>query len=222
MYQWLTWPQQHLLGVTTGRVYSDGLGELETIRKKLQYFPKDVWLYLLMAQWRRIGQEEHFVGRTGDVGDELGSRVMAARIVHDLMFICFLMERTYAPYPKWFGRAFAKLSCASTMSPLLHQVLTAEKWPLREEYLCRLYEYVAKKHNALNITEPLPVHVKFFHNRPYRVIDADRFVDAIKEAISDSEIKAIATDIGSIDQFSHSTDLRAYPILHKRLESLYK
>lgn len=35
-------------------------------------------------------------------------------------------------------------------------------------------------------------------------------------------IKMIETDIGSIDQFSHSTDLRSYSRLHKRLESLYK
>jgi len=99
VYQWLTWPQQHLLGVTAGQVYRDGLEKLEPIRKTLQYFPNDVWLYLMAAQWRRIGQEEAFVGRAEDIGDKLGSRIMTARIVHDLMQLCFLMEKTYAPYP---------------------------------------------------------------------------------------------------------------------------
>jgi hypothetical protein len=220
--QWLTWPQQHLLGVTAGQVYYDGLKQLEPIRKKLHYYPRDVWLYLLAAQWARIGQEEPFVGRTGDVGDELGSRVLAARLVNDIMFMCFLVERTYAPYPKWFGSAFARLESGSELMPILHQILSAEKWPLREEYLCQAYEILAGKHNALGITAPQPVHVRFFHNRPYRVIDAARFVEALREAISEPEVKQIGTLIGSIDQFSHSTDLRSYPRLHKKLESLYK
>ena len=72
VFDWLSWPQQHLLGVTAGAVYEDGLGELKPLRHKLKQYPVDVWLYLLAAQWGRIDQEEHFVGRTGDVGDELG------------------------------------------------------------------------------------------------------------------------------------------------------
>ena len=62
-YDWLIWPQQHLLGVTAGQVYCDDLGDLTEIRHKLNYYPHDVWLYLLAAQWSRIGQEEAFHGR---------------------------------------------------------------------------------------------------------------------------------------------------------------
>ena len=80
---WLILPQQRLLELTSGEVYHDGLGELERIRTKLTYYPKDVWLYMLSAQWTRISQEEAFVGRAGHVGDELGSQVIAARLVRD-------------------------------------------------------------------------------------------------------------------------------------------
>ncbi len=62
---WLTFPQQRLLELTSGEVYYDGLGELTKAREKLQYYPKDVWLYMMAAQWTRISQEEAFVGRTG-------------------------------------------------------------------------------------------------------------------------------------------------------------
>jgi hypothetical protein len=81
---WLTFPEQKLRTVTTGAVYHDDLG-LETIRAKLAYYPHDVWLYLLAAGWTRIGQEEAFVGRTGYVGDDLGSQLIAARLARDLM-----------------------------------------------------------------------------------------------------------------------------------------
>jgi len=222
VFDWLIWPQQHLLGVTEGQVYRDDLGELGLIRSKLKYYPHDVWLYLLAAQWRRIGQEEPFVGRTGDVGDDLGSRLLATRLVHDLMQLCFLMEKSYAPYPKWFGTAFALLNCAPVLTPILVQIMNAQDWQTREDHLCQAYEKVAAMHNTLQITEPLATDVRYFHNRPYRVIDADRFVNAIKSMITDQTVKGITTDIGSIDQFSHSTDLRSYPQLHKKLKSLYK
>src|SRR3972149_1449254 len=103
---WLTFPAQCLRSVTSGRVFHDGLGQLKPVRARLRYYPRDVWLYLLATQWRRISQEEPFMGRCAQVGDELGSRLVAARLVRDLMRLCFLMERQYAPYIKWLGTAF--------------------------------------------------------------------------------------------------------------------
>ncbi len=103
---WLVMPEQRLRTVTTGLVFRDDLGELERARSALSWYPRDVWLYLLAAQWRRLGQEEAFPGRTAEVGDELGSRVLAGRQVRELMHLCFLIERQYAPYSKWFGTAF--------------------------------------------------------------------------------------------------------------------
>lgn len=222
VFDWLSWPQQHLLGVTAGEVYEDSLAELKPLRRKLKRYPEDVWVYLLASQWSRIGQEEHFVGRTGDVGDELGSRLLASRLVHDMMMLCFLMERTYAPYPKWFGTAFTRLASASRLTPIFLNILDAQEWRTREEYLCQAYEIVAGMHNTLGITEPLKTEVRYFHDRPFRIIDASRFVIALKETLTDQTVKAIAPDIGSIDQFSDNTDLRSYPKLHKRLQTLYK
>ena len=87
---WLVMPQQYLRSLTSGRVFHDGLGQLEAVRDKLGFYPRDVWLYLLACQWRRVAQEEAFVGRCGQVGDELGSHLAAAPLVRDLMRLCFL------------------------------------------------------------------------------------------------------------------------------------
>jgi hypothetical protein len=102
---WLSFSEHKLLAFTSGKVFYDGLGELEAVRQKFSYYPQDVWLYLLACQWKKIFDEEAFVGRAGYVGDELGSMIIAARIVKNLMQLCFLMERKYAPYSKWFGTA---------------------------------------------------------------------------------------------------------------------
>src|SRR5260221_2581005 len=67
---WLTFPEQKLRTLTSGKVYHDGLGVLTRMQARLAYYPQDVWLYLLASAWGRIGQEEAFVGRCGDVGDD--------------------------------------------------------------------------------------------------------------------------------------------------------
>ncbi|NIV28225.1 MAG: DUF4037 domain-containing protein, partial [Anaerolineae bacterium] len=59
---WLTIPGQKLRSLVAGAVFHDGLGVLGPMQHKLAYYPHKVWLYLLSAQWRRIGQEEPFVG----------------------------------------------------------------------------------------------------------------------------------------------------------------
>src|SRR4026207_469579 len=38
---WLTFPQQRLLELVSGKVYHDGLGQLRKIRKKLEFYPGD-------------------------------------------------------------------------------------------------------------------------------------------------------------------------------------
>jgi hypothetical protein len=204
--EWLAIPEQHVRTVVSGGVYRDDLGELQAARQTLGWYPQDVWLYLLAAQWRRIAQEEAFVGRCGDVGDELGSRVVAARLVREIMRLCFLMERQYAPYSKWFGTAFARLECAPRIAPSLTEALAADNWRDRERALSTAYATVAVMHNALDITEPLPTAVSGFFNRPYQVIHGDVFWQAIQLRISDAEVKRLPRAVGSIAQWVDSTD----------------
>ncbi len=203
---WVSVPEDRLLMLTLGRVFHDGLGQLEPIRARLRYYPDDVWLYLLAAQWQRIAQEEAFMGRCGQVGDDLGSRLIAARLVRDLMRLCFLMNRRYAPYIKWLGSAFAQLDCASDLVPTFTCVLQANSWEERQTHLTIAYELVARMHNTLGITEPLTTQVSRYHSRPFLVIHADRFVDAIRAKIESEEVLALPEHLGSVDQFIDSTD----------------
>ncbi len=221
---WLTVPQQRLREVTGGAVYHDGLGLLGLVRAKLAYFPRDVWLYLLAAQWKRLSQQEAFVGRAGEVGDELGSALVAAALVRDLMGLAFLMECRYAPYSKWFGTAFAALACAPALTPRLERALRAESWQARENALAGAYEIVATTHNALGITDPLDPATRSFYSRPFRVLFAERFCEATLAAIGNAEVRAIvdrAGTIGSIDQVSDNTDVLGDPGRTARLRALY-
>jgi hypothetical protein len=132
-----------------GAVYHDGLGELEPVRQALAWYPRDLWLWQLAGQWRRIAQEEHFPGRAAEVGDDLGRRVLVARLARDLMRLCFLLERRYALYSKWLGSAFARLESAAAVGPLLTAALTADRWPAAEQALVGAYREVAGRHKRL-------------------------------------------------------------------------
>lgn len=214
---WLTVPTQVLRELTGGVVFHDGLGLLELYRKQLAWFPDDVWRYVLACQWMRLSQEEPFVGRCGEVGDDLGSAVVAARQVRDVMRLCLLMNRVYPPYSKWLGTAFAALPCASVLTPRLSDALSARSWRERERCLSVVYETVAGLHNELGLTEPLDVKVRYFHDRPFRVLDAHRFTDALVSTISDPAVRALPP-VGAIDQYVDTTDLtdRSYAELRRR------
>ncbi len=218
---WLLFSQQSLLEVTAGGVFHDGLGDLEPARAALSWYPPDVWLLLLAAQWTRIGQLEPFVGRCGDVGDDVGSALVAATLARDVMGLGFLLERRYAPYPKWFGSAFARLDCADRLVPLLDGALAAREWTERENQLGRAYEIVAAMHNALGITEPMPERVSPFHGRPFRVIHGERFAEALRAAIADEGVRRLPEGVGAVDQWVDSTDVLSGTGRRRRLRGLY-
>ncbi len=221
---WLTFPSQKLLSVTAGAVYHDSVGELTALRKRFAWYPYDIWLYLLAGSWQRIGQEEHLMPRAGYAGDELGSAIIASRLVRDIMRLCFLMEKRYAPYSKWFGSAFRQLRCAQHLWPVLWRVQQAPNWQDREAALSEAYSLLAHMHNTLGITEILPTTVSGFHERPFNVIHGEVFVQAILKHITSPQVKRLTTRqlIGSVDQFSDSTDLLSSADQRLLLRKLYE
>jgi hypothetical protein len=219
---WLVMSEQSLRMLTAGRVFYDGPGELSRARAALAYYPHDVWLYLVAAQWARIGQEEAFLGRTGEAGDELGSRVIGARLVRDVMRLAFLLEHTYAPYSKWLGMAFGHLACAPLLRPHLERTLGARDWHAREQHLAQAYEHVATLHNALGVTDPVPETIASLHGRPYLVIHAERFARAAQRAITSEMVRQLPPRVGSVNQWADATDVLERPVLLQRLRATYE
>ena len=217
---WLALPQQLLLEVTAGAVFHDGLGELEPLRERLRWYPDEVWLWLLACQWRRIDQEEPFVGRTAEVDDELGSRVLAARLVRDLMRLAFLQERRYAPYSKWLGTAFKQLDAYDALGPALAGGARCPGLRARESALVEAVEELARRHNALGLTDEVDPTVRLFYSRPFRVLGSGRFVDACLERVTDPWLRALPL-VGGIDQWVDSTDVLSHPATARRAAGMY-
>jgi hypothetical protein len=199
-YDWVSLPEQRLCAMTAGAVFHDDL-DLEKVRRRLAYYPRDVWLYLMLAGWWRIHPEMNLVGRAGHAGDELESTLIASTMVSGLMHLSFLIERQYAPYVKWFGTAFSKLQIADRLSAPLHSALHARTWRHREKALGSAYEIVAAAFNDLQITPRLTLEPVRLWGRPFTVMWAD-FPGTLSAAISDPQVRDLLErwPTGGIDQ----------------------
>ena len=203
---WLATPTQRLAENTAGAVFSDGLGELAETRRRIRWYPDDIWRYALACQWQRISQEEAFVGRAGEVGDDLGSAVVAARLTREIIRLSFLLERRWAPYAKWLGSSFGTLAIAAELKEHLRSVLGAASWQERETGLCAAYQIVGHKQNELALSEPVDPTVRPYHDRPFQVLHAERFAEALRASVTDPRLAELPL-VGTIDQFVDSTDV---------------
>lgn len=202
---WLGFAEQKLLAFTAGAVFHDDGGRLTKVREALSYYPDDVWYYRIACQWARIGEEQAFVGRTGQVGDDLGSRLVAGRLVRDIMALGFLIERRYAPYAKWFGSSFSRLPIAARLKPNLERALAASETAEREQALAAAYLGLAQAQTERGIAAFDPVIGPYF-TRPFTTINADDAVAAARDAITAPRLRELPI-LGAIDQASDLTPL---------------
>ena len=229
---WLLLPTQAAATLTAGAVFHDPGGELARRRAALSWYPDDVWRYALAAGWLRVAQEEAFVGRAGAAGDDLGSRLVAARLARELVRLAFLIERCWAPYPKWLGRAFSRLDLAATAGPPLAAALTAAGWREREEALVTAASALVTATNDLGLAAPVDPAPRAYFTRDIRVAGADRLTVALTAAITGPEVRALVDRLGgrrggpvgtlpgTIDQVTDSTEILGDPARRRRAAPL--
>lgn len=120
--------------------------------------------------------------------------------------LCFLLEKTYAPYSKWLGTAFQSLQCASELGPILMQIVQADAYREREASLAQAYAIVARRHNNLGVSEPIDDQVSPYYQRPYLVIHAGNAAESLWKRIEDENLHRLRFKVGSINQWVDSDD----------------
>ena len=217
---WLLIPQTRLLGITQGAVFVDPDGDLAHLRRRLAWFPDAVWWWLLACQWQRLSQEEPFVQRTAEVGDQLGAAVLTGRLVRDCMRLALLMGRKYAPYSKWLGTAFAGLPDLDGLGSSLAEAMAADMLTAREEALGRAYQLLGERFNTLAPGSRLDTTLRPFHDRPALVLGGGRFAAASLERVDDPVLARLPL-VGAVDQLLDCTDVFAHPALTSPMRCYY-
>ena len=206
---WLMLTGQAVLEVSAGPVFVDTDGALTTARTALGWYPDEVWKYVIAADWARLAQELPFVGRTAEVGDDLGSRVVTARLVEVATHLAHLVDRRWPPYSKWLGTSLTRLPRSHVVAEPLARALTSTHWRTREDGLVEAVRTL----NRLQADAGLPTvddPVEQFWDRAYRGIRVE-VVEALEESIDDPAIRALPRGVGSADQWSHNADVLTNP-----------
>lgn len=95
------------------------------------------------------------------------------------------------------------------------QVVHADNWAQREEWLGKAYEIIIKMHNDLKLTKPIRARVREFEGRPYKVLYAYEVVKRFKPLLSPYFLSR-KFDLGSVDQFiGHSKISRENYVYHE-------
>ena len=217
---WLTLSEHRLLGFTSGKLFVDSLG-LQEIRNALSFYPHQVKLYLIASQWALIAQEQAFVKRTSDCGDELGSRIICSRIAERLMRLCFLYKDKYAPYSKWLGTGFEKLLDVHEIDHEINAAISADTIKEREKHLVKAQVLVAELHNKSNLTELLEISVQKYFDREIDVIYADRIAQKLRDTISHPVLRKSPL-IGSVSQVGNFTELSEHLEFQGRIRRFYE
>lgn len=211
---WLSLTGQAILEVTAGPVFCDATGAITAIRDRLAWYPRDVWLYALAADWSRLEQEMADVGRAGLRGDEDGSAVIAARHVRTMMHLAHLLARAWPPYGKWLARSAARLPGGDETRAAWSAVLTAQDWRSRQDALVASVELLARRQAEQGLPVVLPATEPFF-DRPHVAVTGT--AEALLDAVADPAVRALPPGHGTAEQISDNVSVLVDPFARRRL-----
>ena len=216
---WLSVTGQSVLEVTAGPVFTDRTRTLAGVRTLLAWYPPDVERYVLAAGWQRLCQSLPMVGRTAGAGDELGSRLLSARLAEDLLWLAFALSRRWAPYAKWRGTVFRSLPVAARLGPLL-DAAAAPGWRERENALATACEVLLGIQREQGQPASGSAVIPFF-DRPYRTLN-QAVPQTLLAGITDPDVARLPPMVGSIEQWVDCTDVLSSPGRRAALQTAYR
>ncbi|MFB9377054.1 DUF4037 domain-containing protein [Kineococcus gynurae] len=220
---WLSVTGQSVLEVTAGPVFigpSQTPGAFELLRRRLARYPDDVELVVVAAAWAQLAEELPLLGRTADSGDEVGSRIITARLARVAVHLGFVLEQRWSPYPKWAGSVFAGLPAAGAAAPGLRRALTGGTWREREAGLAEALGVL----HAVQAGRGLPVApraVEPFFARPYLGVP-DAAVDLLRAGVVDPVLRALPRGVGAVEQWVDAVDVLVDPLRRRALVDAWR
>jgi hypothetical protein len=202
---WLSLTGQAVLEVAAGAVFEDQTGEVTGLREALRWYPDDVWRYVVACDWQRLDQELPLMGRAGDRGDELGSRVIAARLGDIAVHLGFMLSRVWPPYSKWRGLAFGQLAGCEAIAADLERTLDARHWQDRQAGLSQALTGLARLQLGSGLPVPEQAVVPFW-DRPYVHLDPS-LVPGLLETVESPEVRALPVGAGGVEQQTDNIDI---------------
>jgi hypothetical protein len=106
--EWIHLPEIRLFEYTAGMIFYEPVPLISPLRERFAYYPNDVWYKRLSFAFFEL----HAAGnalRMARRGDAVACRFYVTSLLRNVMRVCFLLRRRYAPYHKWLFRALQRL-----------------------------------------------------------------------------------------------------------------
>ncbi len=125
--QWLRTPEEALAESVNGELFFDNYGEVTEIRKRLQFYPEDVFRKKLVGNLLLMAQAGQYnYQRCLQRGETGAAQLAVFEFVKNAMAAIFLLNGSYQPYYKWSFRALRALPVLSIEAELMEYLLTTD------------------------------------------------------------------------------------------------
>ena len=124
MLSWLHLPEDKLAAVTSGKVFSDQLGEFTKVREQLKsYYPEPVRVKKIAARVAKMAQSGQYnYARCMRRGDVVAARLALDEFVRSTISVVYLLNKTYMPYYKWMFRGMKDFTVLPQVSSLVAEL----------------------------------------------------------------------------------------------------
>jgi len=195
---WLSVTGQAALEIVAGPLFADETGELTRIRTVLRQYPDDVRRHVVAVGWQQVAEELPLLGRAAQVGDDLGSRIIAGLIAGTVVHLAFVIARSWMPYAKWSGTLLRRLPSTDPLIAALDAALRAADGPQRQALLSDALDALLDLQRAAGLPATPPA-TEAFWDRPFRHPRAE-IAERLRAGITDAGVRALAPGHGCIEQ----------------------
>ena len=105
---WIHLPEIRLFEYTSGAIFYEPVPLVAPLRGRFAYYPENVWYKRLSFAFFQL-QAAGNAARMARRGDAVACRFYVTCLLRNVMRVCFLLRRRYAPYHKWLFQAFQRL-----------------------------------------------------------------------------------------------------------------
>lgn len=172
--EWLNIPEEDIIHIINGEVWSDPLGDFSAIRNTLsQYYPEPVRLRRI-AHWCRYfsGMGTYALKRAILRQNDFYATTRFSTALRLGIQLAFLLEKQYFPYDKWLMAYFEELPrLADPLLPLIQEaVQPATSWERKLICLDKMADVLDQTMVADGIIKP---HAKFIVSPTsgYRILE---------------------------------------------------
>jgi hypothetical protein len=158
--EWIHLPEIRLFEYTAGTIFHEPVPLVSPLRARFAYYPDNVWYKRLSFAFFELHAAGNAV-RMARRDDAVACRFYVTCLLRNVMRVCFLLRRRYAPYHKWLFRALQRLpDIPGDLIQRIERLSVGLNLEAVEEDMYGILDAVGGLVNEAGLIEPQPLRRK--------------------------------------------------------------